>query len=287
MTDDVVVSIFDQRRCLLGEGPLWHPARQQPFWFDIHGRKLMTRDATGQRDWQFDEFVSAAGWIDHDRLLVASQTALTVFDLADGSNGQSWPLEAQNIATRANDGRADPMGGFWIGTMAIDKPRGQRGSIYRFHKGEIRKLYDKIGVSNAICFAPDGRLAYYSDTDVAIIMCQDLDGEGWPKGEPRVFADLKAEGLRPDGAVVDAEGNMWNAQFGASRVVCYGPDGAERCVINVPARNTTCPAFIGADLDRMMVTSAGEGLNGESDGMTFVVDGLDVRGQAEHQVLLD
>lgn len=287
MREEISVSVLDRRRCLLGEGPMWHPQRQQPFWFDILGRRLLSLDNGTPLDWQFDEYVSAAGWVDRDRLLIASQTALTLFDLRDGSHGQTWPLEADDPLTRSNDGRADPMGGFWIGTMAIDKPRGQRGAIYRFYKGEIRRLYDRIGVSNAICFAPEGRLAYFTDTDRAQIMRQPLDADGWPSGAPQVLIDLSQAQLRPDGAVVDAEGRLWNAQFGAGRVTCYDPDGAERLVVNLPASKTTCPSFIGPALDRMMVTTAGEGLEGQGDGLTYVVDGLGVTGQAEHQVRLD
>jgi sugar lactone lactonase YvrE len=287
MTDTHAVSVLDDRRCELGEGPMWHPERQQPFWFDILGRRLLSIDGGEPVQWQFDEYVSAAGWIDRDRMLVASQTALTVFNLADGSSGQSWELEAGDDLTRSNDGRADPMGGFWIGTMSINKPRAQRGAIYRFHRGEIRKLYGEIGVSNAICFAPDGRTAYYADTDTSTILRQRLDAEGWPEGATELCVDLRAEKLRPDGAVVDADGNIWNAQFGAGRVACYAPDGTLRRVVDLPASKTTCPAFIGAGLDRMMVTTAGEGLDGAADGQTFVVDGLGVTGQAEYQVRLD
>ena len=79
MTSDPHVSVFDNRRCTLGEGPMWHPERGQPFWFDIMGRRLLTVEGGVQKEWSFGEYVSAAGWIDRDRMLVASQTALTVF----------------------------------------------------------------------------------------------------------------------------------------------------------------------------------------------------------------
>ncbi|MFV0300503.1 MAG: SMP-30/gluconolactonase/LRE family protein [Paracoccus sp. (in: a-proteobacteria)] len=287
MTDEPAISVLDDRRCELGEGPIWHPERGQAFWFDILGRRLLTIENGIPRDWQFGEYVSAAGWIDRDRMLVASQRALTVFDVADGSSGQAWALEADNDMNRSNDGRAYPMGGFWIGTMAIQKPRGQRGAIYRFYRGEIRRLYGGIGVSNAICFAPDGRTAYWADTDSATIMRQRLGAEGWPEGAAEICVDLRAEKLRPDGAVVDAEGHIWNAQFGAGRVACYAPDGRLRRVVDLPASKTTCPAFIGSGLERMMVTTAGEGLEGAGDGLTYLVDGLGVRGQAEYRVRLD
>ena len=108
--------IFDDTRCELGEGPLWHPLRQQLFWFDILGKRLHTK---GQH-WDFDDHVSAAGWIDHDTLIVASSRALMTFDIITGDTEHLCDLEADNPVTRSNDGRADPQGGFWIGTMGMD-----------------------------------------------------------------------------------------------------------------------------------------------------------------------
>ncbi|MBY0395033.1 MAG: SMP-30/gluconolactonase/LRE family protein, partial [Thermoleophilia bacterium] len=107
---------YDDRPCELGEGPLWHPGREQLFWFDILGRKLLSRTAAGPLSWSFGECVSAAGWIDRDRLLVASETALSVFDLTRGTSDRVVPLVADRPDLRSNDGRADPWGGFWIGT---------------------------------------------------------------------------------------------------------------------------------------------------------------------------
>ena len=157
--------IFDDTQCTLGEGPLWHPLRGTLFWFDILGKRLHSK--AGQ--WQFDDYVSAAGWVDADRLIIASQTALIRFDLSDGSQTPLCPLEADNPVTRSNDGRADPQGGFWIGTMGINAEPGA-GAIYRYFKGELRQLFAPVTISNAICFAPDGKTAYFTDTPTQKIM---------------------------------------------------------------------------------------------------------------------
>ena len=109
--------VFDATPCELGEGPLWHLERNQLFWFDIIGMRLHAREGDETRTWQFGEHVSAAGWIDRDRLLIASETALFSFDLGTGRHETVCPLEADEPRTRSNDGRADPWGGFWIGTM--------------------------------------------------------------------------------------------------------------------------------------------------------------------------
>ena len=131
--------VFDDRPCALGEGPLWHPERKQLFWFDIVGKSLMAQAPDAQISWQFSEHVSAAGWVDRDTLLMASETGLWRFDLANGQKELIVPLEADNPVTRSNDGRADPWGGYWIGTMGKNAEKGA-GAIYRFWKGELRQL---------------------------------------------------------------------------------------------------------------------------------------------------
>lgn len=278
--------VYDTRRCSLGEGPLWHPERQQFFWFDINGKRLLSRDGDAALAWQFEEHVSAAGWVDRNTLLIASQTALIRFDIASGDHEVVHPLEADNPVTRSNDGRADPQGGFWIGTMGLNAEPGA-GAIYRYHEGALECLYPEITISNSICFAPDGRTAYYADTTDGVIMAQALDAAGWPEGAPEILIDLRPGGYNPDGSVVDSEGGIWNAQYGAGRVARYLPDGSFDRAITVDGLQTTCPAFGGADLSELYITTAHQGLpsQDESQGQTFVaVPG--VTGQAEHRILL-
>lgn len=234
------VGIHDNRNCELGEGPLWHPLRGQLFWFDIIGKRLMTRDGDAPREWQFEEHVSAAGWVDQDTLLIASETALSRFDLTTGASEPLVALEADDPRTRSNDGRADPWGGFWIGTMGKEAEP-ELGAIYRFYRGELRQLFAPITISNAICFAPDQSCAYFTDTLTQKVMRQTLDDEGWPNGDPEVLIDLRADGLFPDGAVVDGEGCLWIAQWGASRVARYSSDGEFLSAIPLPARSPALP----------------------------------------------
>ncbi|CTQ31480.1 SMP-30/gluconolactonase/LRE family protein [Jannaschia rubra] len=282
--------VFDDRVCALGEGPLWHPEREQLFWFDITGQKLLSRDGDTQLDWDWDEKVSAAGWIDRDSLMVAGQTALWHFDIRDGRRERIVDLEADQPGNRSNDGRADPLGGFWIGTMGLSGEPGA-GALYRYFRGEVRQLFRDITTPNSICFAPAGDLAYFSDTAKGVVWKQAIDRAGWPSGRPEVFADFSGVGLKPDGAVCDAEGNLWIAQWGGWRVACHGPDGRFLRSLACGAAHTTCPAFGGSDLRRLFVTSATEGLDdGAIDhhaggGRTWVAD-MPVRGQAEYRVIL-
>lgn len=279
-------AIFDDTRCALGEGPLWHPGRGQFFWFDINAHRLYARTGEDRQMWQFDEYVSAAGWVDDDRLLVASETALIDFNLETGKRRTICDLEAKNPVTRSNDGRADPFGGFWIGTMGKKKEPGA-GAIYRYFRGELRRLFAPWSIPNAMCFAPDGAFAYLADTPTGRIWRQSLDDEGWPKGEPERFLDLPADRYRPDGAVVDTGGNMWCAHYGHGKVTVFSPAGEEVQHYDFPAIRTTCPAFGGSDLQMLYVTTARLEMNDPTgqDGCTYCLR-VDAKGQKEHRVIL-
>lgn len=270
------VAIHDGRPCALGEGALWHPERGVLFWVDILGRRLMSRE----RVWQFEEQVSAAGWVDRDRLLLASETALFTLDLESGARATVCGLEAESPGTRANDGRADPWGGFWIGTMGKAAEPGA-GAIYRYYRGELRRLHAPWTIPNAICFSPDRAWAYLADSPTRTILRQPLAPEdGWPAGPAEPWLTLDPEDGVPDGAVCDATGNVWNARWSVGRVACHAPDGTLLSMHDVPARLTTCPAFGGPDLTRLYVTTARESLGAEvlaaepQNGMTFALPDL-------------
>lgn len=279
--------IFDSRPCALGEGPLWHPIREQLFWFDVTGRRMLTRKGDEAQEWHFPHMVSAAGWTGPDGLMIASELALFHFDLATGTRTPICALEADSPATRSNDGRADPQGGFWIGTMGKNAEPGA-GAIYRFHKGALRRLFDGITIPNAICFPPGGRIAHFTDTASRQIMRVALDGDGWPKTQPEVFLDLRAKGLNPDGAVVDAAGVMWLAEWGAARVAAYAPDGTRLREVPFDAPHTSCPALGGTTL---FCTSALQGMDAAARaahphaGMTFAAPGV-AQAQPEPMVIL-
>lgn len=281
--------IFDSRPCDLGEGPLWHPQRGQLFWFDITGKRMLSVENGQPRQWRFPEMVSAAGWVDRDMLLIAGERDLFLFDIETEETEPLVELEADNRTTHSNDGRADPLGGFWIGTIGRNCEPGA-GAIYRYFHGELRRLYSGITISNAICFTPDGKTAHFTDTATKRVMRVALDAMGWPKGEPEVFVDLTARPSGPDGAVVDATGLLWLAQWGAGRVSAFAPDGSLVRHVAFDAPNTTCPAFGGPGLTTLFCTSALQEMDAASRaahphaGMTFAVEGI-ATGQAEHRVL--
>ena len=266
--------ILESSPCELGEGAFWHPVREELFWFDILNRSLHSQTTS----WRFPEIVSAAAWIDNDQLMIASETGLLTFDLG---TGDIQPLVSVGGAgTRSNDGRADRQGGFWFGTMGKRAEPGA-GAIWRWYGGELRRLFGGLTIPNAICFTSDGAAAHFSDTVTGKVMKVALDAQGWPIGAPQVWLDLTQERLNPDGAVVDASGLFWNAQWGAARVAAYAPDGSFVRAANTPgAPQASCPAFGGRDMKTLFVTTAWEGMTDRdralypASGKVFVFPGL-------------
>ncbi len=278
--------IHDESICLLGEGPLWHPERGELLWFDILGRTFHTP----HRRFRLPELSSAAGWIDRDTVLMAQKGALLRFDLTTGASEKVAGLAEDNPTVRSNDGRADPWGGFWIGTMSLKSER-EAGAIWRYWQGRVHKVVPRVTIPNAICFSGAG-YACWTDTEEQVVWRQPLaDADGFPVGEPSVHVDFRGTDLNPDGAVFDAEGNIWIAFWGAGKVAGFGPDGKQIAEFHVPASQSTCPAWGGEDFSTLYVTSAAAGIpqsdlaTAPDSGRTFAID-TGFRGLPEPRVIL-
>ena len=247
----------------LGEGPVWDERTNCLIWFDIIGQTMFIGETqTGFiQTFGFGEPVSAAFLTETTEILIAGASGLYSLDPGTGHRALVMPIEQDNLLTRANDSRVAPGKAIWFGTMGRGLETGA-GAVYHLRGGQCETLFDQVSIPNATCFSPDGRTAYFCDTPKQMIMQAAIDPEtGQPVDTPRLFTDLSAEGLNPDGAVIDAEGCLWNAQWGAGRVARYDPDGVFMTAVSLPATQVTCPAFGGPDLNTLYVTSAHEGLS--------------------------
>lgn len=281
-------------QCALGEGPFWHPGRQQLFFFDINEQMLFAATAGGDilEQWLFNESVAAAAIIDDDNLALATETGLKHFNLALGGLAPIQSIEANNPATRANDSRVHPSGAFWIGTMAKNESDAPSGSLYHYRAGKLTTLKSGVAIPNATCFSPDGKIAYWTDTPSRKIMqCPTDPATGMPIGEWALFADVSGHRGHPDGAVVDSEGYLWNARWGGSCVVRHAPDGSIDRIIEVPVSQVTCPAFGGPELKTLFITTANKNMSAEQlaaekiAGGVFAIE-VDVAGQSEPLIVL-
>ena len=289
MTD--TAELFIDSRCELGEGPFWHPLQERLFWFDIINKTLYSATAGGIMvdRFTFDATVTAAGVIDSDNLAIASAAGLFKLTLSTDTREILTPLEPDSSTTRTNDGRVNPAGGFWIGTMGLNDPgKVAAGALYQVRGGVVTKLLADQHIPNSTCFSPDGRTAYYADTIAGVIRKVAIDPEtGLPSGPWQVFVDNGVIAGEPDGAVVDAEGFVWSARWMGNAVVRIAPDGRVDRVVKLPVSRVTCPAFGGKNLRTLYVTSAREGMSAaelakeELAGSVFAIN-VDVPGLPEH-----
>jgi sugar lactone lactonase YvrE len=290
--EEVPTTVLCSERCHLGEGPTYDAATDTAWWFDIVERRLFeARLGTGQTTIHSLEVMgSALGRIDAHRQLLVADDGLYIRDTADGRMTLYHQLEADNAATRSNDARVHPSGTFWIGTMGRQAEPGL-GAIYALHRGELSRLYEQITIPNAICFSPDGTIGYFADTGKNTLFRVDLDAvTSLPRSEP-VALVTRRDGGDIDGAVVDADGLIWNARWGGGCIDVYSPQGEHLRSLRVPAQQSSCPAFVGPDFSRLLVTSAWQGMAEDAKradpghGRTFVLD-VAARGRAEPDVRL-
>lgn len=290
------IHVLDPSRCHLGEGPCYDPATDTAWWVDILDARLFElslREGGGQaRIHALPFLASDVAAIDADRQLLSAEDGLYIRRIADGSLNRLCPLEAETNGNRSNDGRVHPSGALWIGTMSREAEAG-RGAIYHVAGTRVTRLYSGLTIPNCIAFSPDGAMGYFVDTKEGVLRRVALDpATGLPAAEPETHYDHGGGDGGIDGAAVDADGLIWTARFDAACLDAYSPEGERVRTVPVPVRQPTCPTFAGPDLDRLLVTSAYEGMDAAAraadpnHGRTLLVD-LGVRGLLEPAFRLD
>jgi len=242
----------------LGECILWCDRSRRLLWTDILGRKLWCHSpSSGEtRQWEMPERLASFALTQHDgRLLLGLESRLAWFDMVSAAVETIAAVEGDVAETRLNDGRCDRSGRFVFGTMNEAPGRAPIGHFYRLDPAlRLERLaLAPVAIANSICFSLDGRTMYFCDSLQGEIRCCDYGDE---VGNERVFAELPTDGGEPDGSVIDAEGYLWNAEWGASRIVRYAPDGSVERRIELPVSQPTCPCFGGGELSELFVTSA-------------------------------
>lgn len=274
-------------RCTLGEGPQWDAKNQRLYWCDILQKQLHWLSPTSGESghFQFDHRVSLAAPLAEGGLLLVGEDRLSRFDPDSGGIEKMCDFEADNPVTRSNDARVDRHGSLWLSSMGKGAER-NAGSLYRLHRGELSRLRSGLTIPNAICFAEHGDFAWFTDTVTGVVMRWALDSDGWPQGEPQPWADFFASQGNPDGAVMDSEGCLWLALWGAGQVVRLNHDGEIIGRVELPVSQPSCPVFAGPELNTLYITTAQEGFSAEqlaqepTAGSLYVVE-TGIKGLAE------
>lgn len=251
----------------VGEGSLWDELKQRLYWVDIHGNALHRYNpATGKnRSWNVGEHVGTVVLDEQGGALLATVRGFARFNLETGELARLHDPEVGHDETRFNDGKCDPAGRFWAGTMAYDCTEGA-GNLYCLEAdGSVGKKLDQLTISNGLVWNAAATKFYFIDSLTYQVDSFDYDratGEISNKSVVTTF-DKDTEGL-PDGMAIDVEGGLWVAMFGKSAVLRIDPATGERThKVSLPTANVTSCAFGGKDLKDLYITTATVHLNDE------------------------
>ena len=251
---------------LLGESPVWHPGEQALYYCDIPGHTLHRFDPKrgDLRHWAFDTDVASLAPALNGSLLLAMRDGLWHFDPTSGERSLAAEPPYDPTLERFNDGKCDPQGRFWVGT--IYEPREPAlASLNCFSRGQLVRKAGGITVANGLAWSPNGRTIHWSDTTAHTIFAADFDPASGAISRQRVFASfpvkqpgqsLDTYGGRPDGAAMDVEGCYWAAMFEGQRLVRLSPQGELVGEIALPVRCPTMPCFGGPALKTLYITTA-------------------------------
>jgi len=248
-------------RNVLAEGPLW--AADTIYWVDIEAGQVFEGRLTGDRVEQtarhdFDGTVGALAVSTDGHLLVAERERLVVVSPA----GQRMPgprIVPQGANRRTNDGACDPAGRFLIGTLSLGDESGAETLARVEDDGSLTTLDDDLALSNGLAWSPDGRLLYSIDTIPGVVWVRDYDAASGTVGERREL--LRVTDGSPDGMCVDERGYLWVAIWGAGEVRSFSPAGDHVDTVRVSAPHTSSVAFVGPELDVLLITTASRDLS--------------------------
>ena len=279
-----------------GEGAVWCAEENAVYWTDIN-RFLVHRlhpETGAVESWFFDEPVVALSLTTEEgRLLVALGSRLIWWWPATDRRADHGFVLPGSPDVRLNDGRADPDGNFWVGSMRNNVlPDGEAGEaggtdgvLYRIAPDGSASIHmDGLGISNTLCWSPDGGTFYTADTLANEIYAFDVAADGI--GNRRLFFGADARGL-PDGSAMDSDGDLWNCRFFGGAILRIAADGTLHEAIEMPVLNITTATFGGPELKTLYITSASASRNpGDRLAGSLWAIRTDVAGLPENRVAI-
>ncbi len=265
----------------LGESPFWHPDEQMLYWVDVPGRQLRrAHNGSGVvESWAMPSEPGCIAPALAGGLVIALRDGIYRARQWGGALARLAAAEHDTATTRFNDGKADPLGRFWAGTIyeprdaaraalySLDaRPQAAVGAASAPAPALVRRAGDAV-TANGLAFSPDARTLYWADTPGHVVRAWDWDAASGVLDRPREFLRLPGKPAgwqpgqpgyagRPDGAAMDSQGNYWCALFEGGALLQLSPQGRVLRSLDLPVRCPTMPCFGGADLRTLFVTSA-------------------------------
>jgi sugar lactone lactonase YvrE len=250
-------TLAQEEKAVTGESPVWDAARATLWWIDIQGRRLLGLKVPGGPRTPV-ALPSEPGLVavgSDGRLVIGLEDGLWTYTPEAGALHILAPMRFEEPNIRLNDGKPDKQGRLWFGSMNKTGSGAPVGGLFcRDIDGQVRQVRRDVRVPNAIAISPDGNTLYFADSPLQEILALELDQEtGTLLGE-RCFCRYSGN-ERPDGTAVDTEGGLWVAVVNGNRIDRFLPDGTLDHSIPVPVSRPTMPAFGGAEMSGLFVTS--------------------------------
>lgn len=258
------VSLILDQKAKLGEGALWDIENQRLLWVDIESGilNIFHPVQNENREVPVEQKIGTVVPLDGENAVVALEDGIYTLNLETEELTYKASPEDTSLNNRFNDGKCDPAGRFWVGTISGSK---KNGGLYRVDPDfSYEKMIDSVQVSNGIVWSPDNKFMYYIDTPTREVVKYDYNNETGEISNPRAAISIHDTLGYPDGSTLDAEGKLWIAMWGGHAVTRWDPETGELLeTIEVPAKNITSVAFGGEDLSTLYITTASVGMNDE------------------------
>ncbi|KAA3621664.1 MAG: SMP-30/gluconolactonase/LRE family protein [Flavobacterium sp.] len=253
------VQLEYKTRALLGEGAFWNYKTQELYWVDILGKKLNIYNPKNKSNRAFPVPYRIGTVVPQTdtTAVIGLDNGIYILNTSHGGLRQLSNVEEEILTNRFNDGKCDPNGNLWIGSMHLEETAPE-ASLYKVApNGKTTKMLDNITISNGIVWTSDGSTMYYIDTSTSQIKAFDFNTRAATVSNERVVVEVDPADGYPDGMAIDAEDMLWVGLWNGNAVARYNPDTGEMLdKIEVPAHNVTACAFGGENLDILYITTA-------------------------------
>lgn len=270
-------------KCLIAECPSYDEKNDLLYWVDMFRKNIFQYNFRNgeMSQHKVPKYVS---------YIVPTETLSTVIiGMQDGAYSYNFddstmiflggPINHDPLTYRFNDGKCDAAGRLWTGTTAFFEEN-SNSSLYEFSGGsDFKQMFHGVNVSNGLGWSPDSKSMYYTDSGKKLIYKFDFDLESGQISNKRILINFWNESGNPDGMAIDKNGNLWICHWGGYKISQWDPNNGKKLrEIGIPAKQVTCPVFVGSDFSKLVVTTASYGCSEEElkenpgSGNLFILD---------------
>jgi sugar lactone lactonase YvrE len=243
----------------LGEGAIWNHKTNELYWIDIEGKLLHIFNPKTNKNRSFST-ASHIGTVvpkNNEEVLIALVDGIHTMNVNTGETNLFADMKDALTNSRLNDGKCDPSGRLWVGSMNWQQEKGKAKLFCIQNDGSVVAKIDSVTISNGIVWTKDNKTMYYVDTPTSQIKAYDFDNKTGNISNERVVVEVDTELGFPDGMTIDEDDKLWVGMWNGNAVIRFNPEtGKVIQKIEVPAHNVTSCAFGGENLETLYITTA-------------------------------